>query len=763
MGGFHALLSGKPLESLRADIGMPGASAPDMTKAPVVSVVLGLFVTACSQGPTAPEHRTSTNTSSLVACKVLPPGDNTWTEGVGEECVDEEADAELEKQLAMVDWNATAFDEDPEPTADHWYAMPTPVPDDGEDASNTCSVEDVCSVDSGATGAGGDSVIALAESQFTLALPTMYIAAPLPVVAPAPAPVVGPPVPWNGTPQVNTQIPYKDFGPGTHIKIVTVEVVNAQGQVVATHQGWGVSGPSATNNVKPTFANGAPIAQAVPAAGGHGDIRGAIIEKIEVPKGCSTVTRAGGFTVGASGPDWVYRSDLNMRDMAGGDRALTPAQQKIFRGQVDSTVQVPKNADQCSVPKSTASCKANAGASRYPGGRTSLVSSMKAVSAQTLQANAQRWSVQGGFSIMAANAIMAAGQVVSRYHTAHVEELVEKNKAAFNEEFAAWLSRQAKASGEPMPDDDKIRNIGRQVLVHFYDADTLTAALKERESTCAAPGKSLTIEMMERAAGNRYLELRFLEETGWKPRWSYVQRTRTRWYSTFILAFDDLLYTSPTGKKTVVVKREGNFFVDGKPSLTTSWDEYVRWNKATDYSVAENHTFDTPAPTVPDLGMRVFHLPKVPLTRSSEVAAAIQKAEDLAKPAARVREAYEKSLGRTPTCEEVDAQLASGLPVDQLRANIANSAEAAAKLHSLYAEVLLRKPTPEELASGHVLLGKGVKLDDIGERLRRLPEYGNIAMLRHYLGNDTKAIEGYLTRIRNGESADAIREEIFKP
>ncbi len=33
-------------------------------------------------------------------------------------------------------------------------------------------------------------------------------------------------------------------------------------------------------------------------------------------------------------------------------------------------------------------------------------------------------------------------------------------------------------------------------------------------------------------------------------------------------------------------------------------------------------------------------------------------------------------------------------------------------------------------------------------------------MLRRYLGNDTKAIAGYLARIKNGESVDAIHDEL---
>ena len=153
--------------------------------------------------------------------------------------------------------------------------------------------------------------------------------------------------PYAGEPIINQPIPPDIFGKGTHIKVVAVDWVDSTGKVVRTDIAWSPSGRNAANPVDPTLADGTPIQTPVRAGGGHADLRGAITEKVEIPRGTSSVTRAGGFTVGENGviEKWLFRSDENQRNMPGGERELSPAQEKIFRDRVEPQVRplgVPK-------------------------------------------------------------------------------------------------------------------------------------------------------------------------------------------------------------------------------------------------------------------------------------------------------------------------------------------------------------------------------------------------------------------------------------
>lgn len=248
-----------------------------------------------------------------------------------------------------------------------------------------------------------------------------------------------------------------------------------------------------------------------------------------------------------------------------------------------------------------------------------------------------RVMAQGNVTVMAANAIMAIGQITDRYHREHYQEILDANDRAFREELGARLDLQAKTSNmSPEMFEDVLTRLGRNVLVHFYDADELKAALVERENAKNRLDPNLKITRMERDAAMRYLELRFLDEVGWKPRWSYLSRGRPD--LKFPVVSDELIYTAPNGKQTVTSVVGGNLANADRKETKMSRAGHLQWANKLGETVTENHQYDVKAPVLPDFGMRVNELPKVLLVRSAR----LRKGEPVDKIRDEILKAREK-------------------------------------------------------------------------------------------------------------------------
>ena len=261
-------------------------------------------------------------------------------------------------------------------------------------------------------------------------------------------------------------------------------------------------------------------------------------------------------------------------------------------------------------------------------------------------------------------------------------------------------------------------------------------------------------------AGRSYLELRFVQETGWKPRWSHTERSKNRYWYTLPqqmhIVFNDPVYTGPDGKQKVLVRLGGNLANAERTTRMMTMDEYRAWATKLDYSVTEEHKYDTPAPRSPVRG-RVRDIPKLRLPYTAngvdDYVAAFEKAGTRT---GRTEAIYRELAGRPPTEQEQEAATDD----KGARRQAVDTADAREQMADIWRKRLAREPNPGELDGWANRIADGMSFTEYDVSVERSTEGRKVSHFREVFGRDPAP--GELDRWGQGKEGDAYRNAIAR-